>query len=118
MSNPLLYHGGLCLIASLFLISGINNLTQPKGVLMLMHSKGLPFTKVGLGVVIAIKLIASLMLILNVHVELAALALIAFMVAATALFHNFWAYQGQERLGHYHAFLSNTAIIGALLLLL
>lgn len=114
----MLYHVSVCMIASLFLVSGINQALHWQGCLALMQDKGLPFVRVGLVAMILLKLIASLMLIFTYHVQFASGALMIFVVVATLLFHNYWKFQGLERVNHYHSFLSNVCIVGALLLVM
>ncbi|MCS7271144.1 MAG: DoxX family protein, partial [Gemmataceae bacterium] len=42
--------------------------------------------------------------------------LIVFLIPATVIFHNFWAFEGQEQQMQMIMFLKNLAILGGLLL--
>jgi putative oxidoreductase len=62
---------------------------------------------------IAIELGCAAALILGIWARWAAIALIAFTVAATLMFHNFWASPAPQVQGQTINFLKNLGLIGA-----
>ncbi len=62
------------------------------------------------------QLAASLLLILNRRVWLAAGALGVFTVTATLLAHRFWEFTGPERIGQQNSFLEHWAICAGFVL--
>lgn len=108
---------GRVLLGILFLLSGINKLMGPGGTAGFIASKGLPMADVLVWIVIAVEIVGGLMLITGYKSWLAALGLVVFTLAATVIFHNFWALEGQAKTIQQILFMKNLAIIGGLLLL-
>lgn len=102
-------------LAAIFVVSGFGKLVAPAGAAAYIESKGLPLpmiAAVGAGV---LELAGGVMVLVGLRARVAALALAAFLVPATLLFHNPIGLAGAE--GHMqliHA-LKNLAIIGGLL---
>jgi len=67
---------------------------------------------------IVLEIGGSLSLILGFRAKLGAVALLFFLIPATLIFHNFWAFEGAERQGQMINFMKNVAMIGGLLLVL
>lgn len=109
-----------CLLASIFLFSGVRKVLAFAAVSGMMAGKGFPMSDVVLVLTIALEIGGGLMLVVNRHARWAALALAGFTLAASVIFHGFWhawdAPQPQfnNELNH---FLKNIAIIGGLLLI-
>jgi len=113
---------GRLLIAALFLTAGI-----PKaigligrdgaypGFLQTVTNSGLPFPEVWAIVGIAIEVLVPIALILGIFPRISSLLLIAFVIAATAIAHRFWAYPEAQYMAQRGQFLKNIAIIGGLL---
>ena len=55
---------------------------------------------------------------LGIYPALGALALAVFTLAASVLYHNFWAMQGEERASHLNSMASNLALVGAFLIII
>ena len=104
-------------LGAIFFILGITKILGFTGVAGWMASSGVPFAKLLLVVTIAIEVGGGLLLIIGKQTRWAALALAAFVVPVTLVFHAFWnadAASFQDQLTH---FLKNLAIFGGLLLL-
>lgn len=101
---------GRCLIALIFLISGINKIIGFAGTAGYMASKGLPMVEVLLVLTILIEVGGSLMIILGWKAKLAAMVMFLFLIPVTLIFHPAWSDPGQM-----NAFLKNLAIMGGML---
>lgn len=110
---------GRCLLAAIFLVSGVRKILAFGAVSGMMAGKGFPMPDVVLAATIALEILGGLMLIANWQARAAALALAAFTLVAGAIFHGFWGHfnapppQFNNELNH---FLKNVAIVGGLLL--
>lgn len=109
--------GRICL-ALVFLFSGIGKIANFQQTAAMMASKGMPATTLLLAGAIAFELLGSLSVILGYKARWGALLLIVFLIPATLVFHDFWAFQGRDREMQLIHFLKNVAIAGGLLTLL
>jgi putative oxidoreductase len=101
------------LLAPLFLYSGIGKILA-----FGLTASRLPGGEGGLGSLmaagsIAVELGCATALILGIWTRWVALILIAFTVAATLMFHNFWASPAPQVQGQTINFLKNLGLIGA-----
>ena len=109
-------HIARVLIASLFILGGINKLLNYSAVLASMSEVGLPLVEVLLPLTIALELGGGLLVAIGKHYHIqAALALAAFTLATNLLFHAFWGMDGAERGVELALFFKNIVVIGALL---
>jgi len=106
---------GRCLVALIFLLSGLGKIFNFSGTAGYMAAKGIPLTEIVLVVTILIEVGGSAMLILGWKARLAAVALFLWMIPVTLTFHNFWAMAGQEQMINQIMFLKNLSIMGAML---
>ena len=106
---------GRALIAPLFLLSGFHKIAGFSGVAATMAAKGMPFAELILVGAIAFELGGALMVLLGWHARWGALLLAVFTVAATIMFHNFWAVDAAQYRNQLNHFLKNLAILGGLL---
>jgi putative oxidoreductase len=103
------------LLALMFVMSGVSKLTGLEGTAGYIASVGLPLAQVlalGAGV---LEVAAGVMLIVGWQARWAALALAAFTVLASLLFHNFWAMPKDQQFMEQLMFMKNLAITGGLL---
>jgi putative oxidoreductase len=101
------------LITPLFIYSGIGKILA-----FGLTASRLPGGEGGLGTVLAagaiiVELSCSAALILGIRTRWAALILIAFTIAATLMFHNFWASPAPQVQVQTVNFLKNLGLIGA-----
>ena len=101
---------GRLLLASIFLMAGINKIGGYAVTQAYMNSQGIPGELLPL--VIALEIIAPIMLIIGWQVRIAAIGLAGFTVLSALLFHFNFADQVQSIM-----FMKNIAITGGLLLL-
>lgn len=103
------------LLALMFVTAGISKLTGIEGTAGYIASVGLPAAQllaIGAGV---LELVAGALLIVGFQARWAALALAAFTVIASVLFHNFWAMPADQAFMQQLIFMKNLAVTGGLL---
>lgn len=105
---------GRILVALIFLISGIGKLMGFAGTAGYIASKGLPMPEVLAAIAIVIEIGGATMIILGWKAKLGALALLAFMIPVTLIFHPFWAVAADQMQLQRIMFLKNLSITGAL----
>lgn len=105
------------LVGLLFLVAGYNKIGGFDDVAGWMSSMGLPAASALLILTIVLEIGAGLMLVVGFKTRWAALALAAFLVPITVIFHNFWAVEAAQYQDQLTAFLKNLAILGATLMI-
>jgi uncharacterized membrane protein YphA (DoxX/SURF4 family) len=112
---------GRLLIVSCFLVTGICNLTKAriKDHIDRMAAFHTPFPAAAFWIGIALQFTGCALLLFDWHAGIGVGCLIAFTVAATAIFHRFWSMQDPAKRNLSRIILlGNTGILGGLLLLL
>lgn len=107
---------GRLFLGTHFFISGIRNLGILELWTMRMVGRGVPQARMALIVGFAVQTLGGASVALGLWPALGGAALILFTITATVLWHNFWDYAGDERRVHINFNLTNTALIGALLM--
>lgn len=105
---------GRVLITPLFLLSGYDKITAFTATAAMMAKNGLPFSEFLLVGAIAFELGGGLMVLLGWRARWGALLLAVFTIAATLVFHNFWAVDAAQYRGQLTHFMKNLAILGGL----
>jgi putative oxidoreductase len=116
LQNPLSLVGRL-LLALLFLPAGISKIGGFAGTVGYIGSKGLPMPELGAVIAIVVEVLGGLALIAGFGTRAAALVLAVFTLAATVLFHNYWAMPAEMQMVQQLMFFKNIAVVGGLLLL-
>ena len=116
LHNPLSLVGRL-LMAVLFLPTGINKIAGFASTVGYIASKGAPVPEVAAIIAIIVEVGGGLALILGFKARWAALALAAFTLVATVMFHNYWAMPAEQQMMQQLMFMKNVAVIGGLLTL-
>lgn len=106
---------GRVFLSVIFILSGVFKLTQFSAVAGMMASKGIPLASVALVITLLIEIGGGLLLLTGFKAQYAATIMALFLVPVTLVFHNFWAFQGQQQQEQMTNFLKNLAIIGGLL---
>jgi putative oxidoreductase len=109
---------GRVAFGAFFLIAGIRNFLHfgERRDLSTNYGWRLPAPILAAG--FAVQLFGGLALILGIWTVPAAIALIAFLVAATPLYHNLFLFQGKERDPHLYLTLVNITLAAGLLLVI
>ena len=116
LHNPLSLVGRL-LMAVLFLPTGINKIAGFASTVGYIASKGAPVPEVAAIIAIIVEVGGGLALILGFKARWAALALAAFTLVATVMFHNYWTFPAEQQMMQQLMFMKNVAVIGGLLTL-
>jgi putative oxidoreductase len=104
---------GRVLLGLLFVVSGFGKITGFAGTAAYMASKGMPMAEVLLVGAIVVELVGGLMLVAGWKARWAALAIFAFLIPATLIFHNPLGADAQAQMTQ---FLKNLSIMGGMLL--
>jgi len=104
------------LMASLFLLSGINKIGDFSGTVAYIATKGLPLPQLGAVIAIAVELGGAIALLVGFKTRLIAFLMTLFTLTASVLFHNFWALPADQVLVNQIMFLKNLSIAGGLLM--
>jgi putative oxidoreductase len=105
------------LIGLLFIVAGINKIRGFDYVAQWMAGSGLPAASLLLVATIALEIGAGLLLVAGWKARWAALALAAFLIPVTLVFHAFWNVDAAQFQDQLTQFLKNTAIFGAMLMI-
>ena len=108
--------GGRLLLALMFVMSGFGKLTDLAGTSGYIASSGLPVPGLfafGAGV---LELVAGIALVVGFKARWAALALGAFTLLASVLFHAFWAAPPAQAYVQQLMFMKNLAVAGGMFL--
>jgi putative oxidoreductase len=106
---------GRLLMAALFLPSGLRKAFGFQGFVSTLNERGLPYPEVWAVAALAIEVLGPIALLAGVLPRASALALIAFVIAATATSHRFWEFQEPARRMQEINFYKNIGIISGLL---
>jgi putative oxidoreductase len=103
---------GRVFLGLLFVVSGFGKVTGFSGTAAYMASKGMPMAEVLLVGAIVVELIGGLMLVAGFKARWAALAIAAFLVPTTLIFHSPIGPEAQAQMTQ---FLKNLSILGGML---
>lgn len=106
---------GRILLATIFILSGLQKIPNWDATAGMMGDKGLPMAEVLLALTVLIEVGAGLLLAAGVWTRWASLGLFLYLVPVTLVFHDFWSYGGTARQMQAINFLKNLAIMGGLL---
>ena len=108
---------GRILIAALFIPAGISKIGGFEGTVGYIASVGLPLATLGAVIAILVEVLAGAALLVGYRTKQAALVLALFTLAATVLFHNFWAMPADQAFMQQLMFMKNIAVVGGLLVI-
>ncbi len=111
--TPLLLAGRV-LLALMFILSGAGKLGDLAGTAGYIASGGLPFASLLAPVVGLLELIGGLAIVVGFQARWAALVLGLFTLAASALFHRFWAVPADQAFVQQLLFMKNLSVAGGL----
>jgi putative oxidoreductase len=107
---------GRILLALMFVLAGFNKIGGFEGTVGYIASKGLPLPGMLAVLTIALEIGAGLALMAGFRARWAALALAAFTVLASVIFHNYWAMPAEQQMVQMLMFMKNLSVTGGLLL--
>ena len=109
-THPMAAAAGRALLATLFLVSGIQKVFAPEMIQGYIASAGLPFPWLVYAIAVAVEVGGGALLLAGLWTRPAAAVLAGFTVVATVIFHH--ALGDPNQFVH---FLKNVAIVGGLL---
>jgi putative oxidoreductase len=108
---------GRVLLAFMFVYSGFGKIGGFEGTAASIAGKHVPMPEIATTIAIVIEFIGGLMVAVGWKARWAALAVAAFTLVASVLYHNFWAMADAATAGtNKLMFMKNIAVIGGLLL--
>lgn len=108
---------GRLLLGGFFLFFGLTKFTSLGGTAGYIASVGLPMPMAGAVFAAALETFGGLALLLGWQARIAALALAAFTLVASVIFHAFWAVPAEQAFVQQLMFTKNLALTGGLLML-
>ena len=105
---------GRVLLALMFILAGLSKLGNIEGTAGYIASGGLPFASVLAVVVGLLELLGGLAIAAGFQARWAALALGLFTLAASVLFHKFWAVPADQVMVPQLMFMKNLSVAGGL----
>ena len=106
---------GRVLLSFIFVLSGLDKIANWSGTAQYLASRGMVAVPFFLVMAILFELAGGLSVLTGFKARWGALALAMFLIPVTAIFHNFWAFEGMERQMQLIHFMKNLAIMGGLL---
>lgn len=107
---------GRVLLALMFVLAGLSKLGNFDGTTAYVASGGLPLPALLAAGTIALEIGAGLALALGYRARWAALALAAFTLLATVIFHAYWAAPPERQTTEMLMFMKNLAVAGGMLM--
>src|SRR5690606_30059862 len=104
------------LLGGAFLLAGLRNIGAIDGLAHFIGSRGLPLPRIAAIAGVTLEIVGGALVAIGPFALYGSIGLVVFCILATLIFHNFWDYQGAERVNHLNAFISNTALTGGFLL--
>lgn len=105
---------GRVLLALMFILAGFQKLTSIDGTAGYIASGGLPFPALLAVLVGLLELVGGLMIAIGFQARAAALALGLFTLAASVLFHKFWAVPAEQAMVQQLMFMKNLSVAGGM----
>ena len=87
---------GRILLSLIFLVAGVSKITGWSGTAAYMASRGMPAIPFFLLAAMVIELAGGLSVLAGYKARLGALALFAFLIPVTLVFHSYWTYPAGE----------------------
>lgn len=109
---------GRVVFGGFFVIAGIRNFMHFDERRLLATNYGWTLPPPLMAAGFAVQILGGLSVLLGLWPIVGALALIGFLVPATALFHNFLLFSGKERDPHLYLTLVNTTLVGGFLMII
>ena len=108
---------GRVIVGLAFLVTGIRLFQARVPVAGLLGQKGVPFPSLVPSAGAALEVILGILAIVGWALPAVFLAMAAFVVAATAMVHDFWRQTGPQRALEVNTVLAHSLIVGGLLVM-
>jgi len=107
---------GRILLALMFVLAGFSKFGNLDGTAGYIASKGLPMGSALAFLTAVVEVVAGLALMVGFQTRWAALVLALFTLAASLIFHNFWALPADQQMMQQLMFMKNLSVAGGLLM--
>jgi putative oxidoreductase len=108
---------GRVMLSAIFILSGVSKLMDWSRTADSMAAEGMIAVPVLLAGAVVFELFGGAAVLLGCYARAGALALAAFLVPTTLIFHDFWTFSGEARMNQMQHFMKNLTITGGLLIL-
>lgn len=110
---------GQVVLALFFIMNGFSHFTQMTGMVGYAASKKVPAPKLAVGVTGLMLVAGGLSILTGYNVKMGIWILVVFLLGVNIFMHNFWSEKdAQMKMMNKVQFMKNSAILGALLMLL
>lgn len=107
---------GRILLTGIFISSGVSKIFNWEATAGYMQAQGMPLVPLFLLGAIGVEIAGGLSVLVGFFARLGALALFAFLIPTTLIFHAFWAVPEAHQQIQMIMFMKNLAIMGGLLM--
>ena len=104
------------LLALMFIVAGLSKFGDLAGTAGYIASKGLPLPSVVALLTAVFEVVGGVALVVGYQARYVALAMALFTLAASVLFHDFWAMPADKQFVQQLMFMKNLSVAGGLLL--
>lgn len=108
---------GRILLALMFILSGFGKLSNISGTAGFIASGGIPFPNLVAVLVGAFELLGGIALVLGFQARLIGLLMALFTIAASIVFHAYWAVPAEQQYVTQLLFMKNLSVAGGMLLI-
>ena len=109
---------GRLMVGGMYLGAGMANLADLDGKAGYAASKGLVQPQLFVPLASLLLVLAGISIVTGLLPRLGASAVVLFLVPVTLIMHNFWAFEGMQRISEMHSFMGNLGLIGSALMFL
>lgn len=110
---------GRLLFGGYFLMQGINHFTQKKGLAEYARAKHVASPELAVSLSGALLAVSGICIVLGIFVDIALLAIVAFLFIASVVMHAFWKdTDPMMKMNNHINFMKNMALLGASLMML
>lgn len=118
MASELALLAGRLLFGGYFVLSGLNHFLKTEQMAGWLESKGVPQPELLTYFTGGQLILGGALVLLALRPVIGVGALALFLIVVSPTMHDFWNMEGQEKQNHMVNFLKNTALLGALLIMI
>src|SRR5215213_4809113 len=111
--NQIAFLIGRLMVGGMYLSAGVMNVIELDGKAGYTASKGVPEPKIWVILASLLLVVAGFSFITGLRPRVGIGALVLFLIPVTLIMHNFWVFDGMQRVSEMHSFLSNLALLGS-----
>ncbi len=109
---------GRLMVGGMYLGAGMANLADLEGKAGYAASKGLVLPHVLVPLASLLLALAGISIATRLLPRIGASAVVLFLTPVTIIMHNFWAFEGMQRMSEMHSFMGNLGLLGSALMFL